>query len=194
VTDSLTSLSLLERARHRDQEAWQRLEYLYAPLIQHWCRGEGVVGPDAEDVRQEVFQAVALALGAFRRDRPGDTFRGWLRVITRRKLLDLRRRQQRQPDGEGGSGAHRRLLQVPGPADPDEDDSPAQVTALHHRALDLVRGQFEDRTWQAFWRCAVEGQAPGEIAQDMGTTPAAVRQAKSRVLRRLKEELDDLLG
>ena len=52
----------------------------------------------------------------------------------------------------------------------------------------------QDRTWQVFWRCVVEGQAPSEISHDLGITPAAVRQAKSRVLRRLKEELGELLN
>ncbi len=194
MLDSLTSLSLLERARQRDQEAWERLVYLYDPLIRHWCHCQGVRGLDAEDVRQEVFQAVALHLGTFRRDRPGDTFRGWLRIITRSKVLDLHRRRQLQPDAEGGSAARQLLLQHPDPASGDEDEPPAQVQSLHHRALELVRGEFEPRTWQAFWRCAVEGQSPADIARDMNLSPAAVRQAKSRVLRRLKEEFAEFLG
>src|SRR5262249_44104238 len=126
VTDSLTSLSLLQRVRDRDPESWTRLLHLYGPLILDWCRGCGVRGADAEDIRQEVFQSVAAHLGTFRRDRPGDTFRGWQRVIARRKILDLLRRRKTQPDAAGGSEARRRLLQVPDPADPDADDTPEQ--------------------------------------------------------------------
>lgn len=194
MADSATSLSLLERVRHRDPEAWKRLVFIYAPLIQHWCQRWGAHEADAEDVQQEVFQSVARKISAFRRDRPGDTFRGWLRVIAFRKFLDLRGRQQLQPKAEGGSDVQARLLQVPDPADADGDDTPEQVQNLHHRALELVRSQFESQTWRAFWRCAVEGDSPAEIAQDMAVTPAAVRKAKSRVLRRLKEEFGDLLG
>jgi RNA polymerase sigma-70 factor, ECF subfamily len=194
VQNSPTSLSLLKRAQGRNQDAWAHLLFLYTPLVDHWCRSWGIQGADADDLRQEVFQAVAAGLDSFRRDRPGDTFRGWLRVIARRKFLDHCRRQQGRPRAAGGTDAHRQMLQAPDPVLAEDDDPADQVTAVHHRALDLVRVQFEDRTWQAFWRCAVDGQSPGDVAREMNMTPAAVRQAKSRILRRLKEEFGDLLG
>lgn len=194
MENNSTSLSLLQRARHQNQDAWSRILFLYSPLVFHWCHSWGAHGADADDIKQEVFQSVATALANFRRDRPGDTFRGWLRVITRRKFLDHCRRKNRQPEARGGSEAHVRLLQVPAPDEPLVDDPPDKVKQLHHRALELVQSEFEDRTWQAFWKCAVAGQAPADVGRDMGMTPAAVRQAKSRVLRRLKEELGDLLG
>lgn len=194
MRDSSTSLSLLERVRHQNQDAWNRLVYLYTPLIDHWCHGWGIRATDADDIKQEVFQSVTTGLQSFRRDRPGDTFRGWLRVIAHRKVMDFCRRQQRQPSATGGSDAHRRLLQLPEPEDSDVRDPPQEVLQLHHRALELVRTQFENHTWQAFWRCAVEGQLPVDVARELGMTPAAVRKSKSRVLHRLKRELGDLLG
>ena len=60
-----------------------------------------------------------------------------------------------------------------------------------HRALELIRAEFEERTWQAFWRSAVEQQSTAEIAADLRLSPASVRQAKSRVLRRLRAILGD---
>lgn len=189
-----TSLSLLQRVRANDQEAWNRLLFLYTPLVHYWLNSWGVHGSDADDLRQEVFQAAAAYLRSFRRDRPGDTFRGWLRTITRRKFVDYCRRRQAEPKAAGGSEAQLRLLEVSDPAAVEGDDPPEQVHSLYHRGLELVRSQFEDRTWQLFWRCVVEGHSPSEISRELGITPAAVRQAKSRVLRRLKEELHDLLG
>ena len=56
----------------------------------------------------------------------------------------------------------------------------------------LIRGEFEERTWQAFYRVTVEGQAAKDVAEDLGVTPSAVRLAKSRVLRRLREEMEGL--
>jgi RNA polymerase sigma-70 factor (ECF subfamily) len=198
VNDGLTSVSLLDRVRRQDPEAWDRLLYVYGPLVEHWCRGWGLQGADAEDVRQEVFQAVSKSLATFRRDRPGDTFRGWLRVISRRKFLDLCRNRRNRPEAEGGSDAQMAMMQLPLPVESAEneatEDSPELVKGMHHRALELVRAEFEDRTWQAFWRSAVEGQAPADIARDMNISPAGVRKAKSRVLRRLKEEFGDVLG
>ena len=190
--DKSTSLTLLERVRDRDEQAWHNLLRLYAPLVDRWCGHSGVRGQDADDVRQEVFQAVAAGLDQFRRERAGDTFRGWLRVITRNKLIDHTRRRDRQPEARGGTDAHRRLQQVAEPELPE--DSQDDLSGLYHRALALVRAEFEERTWQAFWRAAVEGQSPDLIAADLGVTPAAVRKAKSRVLLRLRQEVGDLIA
>jgi RNA polymerase sigma-70 factor (ECF subfamily) len=190
LPDRPTSASLLERARAQDEEAWRRLLHLYTPLVTAWCARGGVRGQDADDVGQEVFQAVAAGLAAFHRDRPGDTFRGWLCGITRHKLLDHLRRRQRQPQAEGGTDAHLHLQQLPEPELSEEDEE--DLRALYHRALELVRGEFEVRTWEAFWRAAVAGHSPALIAADLGMTPAAVRKAKSRVLFRLRQEIGDL--
>jgi RNA polymerase sigma-70 factor, ECF subfamily len=189
-----TSMTLLERIRNRDEEAWQRLHRLYAPLVLHWCKHWNVRGEDAEDVQQEVFQAVATNLESFRRDRPGDTFRGWLRTITRTALALHFRRQARVPVASGGSAAFVRLQEVADPApELSEDDPSDEIRGLHRRALELVRGEFEDRTWQMFWLTAVEDRGPADVAARFGVTPVAVRKAKSRVLRRLREEIGDLL-
>jgi RNA polymerase sigma-70 factor (ECF subfamily) len=189
-----TSLTLLERLRCNDQDAWRRLADLYGPLVQSWCRRARVTGQDAEDVGQEVFQAVAAGLGHFRHGREGDSFRGWLRGITRHKLLKLFERRRGQPQAQGGTDAQRRILEAPEPDEPvPEKDDPEDETALHRRALELLRAEFEPRSWQAFWRTAVDGQVASDIAAELGMSSAAVRQAKSRILRRLREELGELL-
>jgi RNA polymerase sigma-70 factor (ECF subfamily) len=104
-----------------------------------------------------------------------------------------RRRTQGKPRGEGGSDAWRDLNEVADPlAGPDPEES-AQVGQVYRRALELVHGEFEERTWQAFWRCVVEGCSPAVLAVDLGVTPAAIRQSRSRVLRRLKQEVGDIL-
>jgi RNA polymerase sigma-70 factor (ECF subfamily) len=195
ANDESTSVTLLERVRSRDQDAWHRLLHLYTPLVVYWCQRGGVDARDAEDVCQDVFQAVTVGLEGFRREHAGQTFRGWLRGITRHKILDYFRRRQQQPEAEGGTDAQRRLAEVAQAETPppETDDPEEELTGLYHRALELVRGEFEARTWQAFWRVAVEGQAPAEIAADLGMTASAVRKAKSRVLLRLREEVGDLI-
>src|SRR6187402_2696491 len=98
----ITSLSLLERARTNDPDAWSRITNLYRPLVRFWCRQAHCPDADVEDVIQEVFSAVASGLGAFRHDRPGDSFRGWLRGIARNQVLVYFRRNQGRPRQEGG--------------------------------------------------------------------------------------------
>ena len=65
------------------------------------------------------------------------------------------------------------------------------LVGLLHRAMKAIRDEFEQRTWQAFWLTAAQGHAAPEAADRLGMTPAAVRKAKSRVLRRLRDELGD---
>jgi RNA polymerase sigma-70 factor (ECF subfamily) len=190
----VTPLSLLERLRANDGNAWQQLLRLYGPLVRYWCRRAGLRDEDAADVTQEVFAGVAAGFADFQRDRPGGSFRGWLRGITRIQLQAHFRRHQGRPQAEGGSDAWQKLQEVADPlAVPDADEQTA-ASQVYLRALEQVRVYFEPQTWQAFWRSAVDGRKPAELADELGMTPAAIRQAKSRVLRRLKQELGDLLG
>jgi RNA polymerase sigma-70 factor, ECF subfamily len=186
-----TSRGLLDRAREHDPRAWERLVALYAPLVLYWCRQWGLREDDAADVFQDVFQSVATHLASFRSE-PSGTFRGWLRTITRNKVNDALRRRRREPLGVGGSEAQAQLTQFPEPVAPDEDASAdVAVSALLRRGLELIRDEFEARTWQAFWLTAVEGRSPKDVAAELGMSGGAVRVAKSRVLHRLRAELGD---
>jgi RNA polymerase sigma-70 factor (ECF subfamily) len=192
--ESGTSLSLLHRIRNGDATGWHRVVELYSPLIYRWCRRWGVAGADADDVLQEVFQATSQGIGEFRRERAGDTFRGWLRAIARHKILSYWRDRNRQPEAAGGSEAWRRLEEAPEPDEATEDAADSeQMSTLFHRALGMLRGEFAERTWQAFWRATVDGQPAPAVAEELGMTANAVRMAKSRVLHRLREELGDLV-
>jgi RNA polymerase sigma-70 factor (ECF subfamily) len=200
----LTSLTLLERVKANDQQAWQRLVSLYSPLVYHWCARWHVSGADADDVVQNVFLGVAGGIEKFQRPRPDDpsiaggepatgTFRGWLGAITRNKLRDFYERCQRQPVAQGGSKVYRLLQEIPADTLSDDAADAAQVSDVYHRALELIRGDFQEPTWHAFWRTAVENQTPAEVGPALGMSKAAVRQAKARVLRRLKEVVGDLI-
>jgi RNA polymerase sigma-70 factor (ECF subfamily) len=192
---STTPRSLLERLKGHDEVAWDRLVNLYAPFVVQWCRKSDLSEHDIADVVQDVFQAVSLHITTFRKQKPEDTFRGWMRTITRNKIFDHYRKLGRQPGGVGGSEAHLWLSQVPDADIPDDDDprSDEVERSLFTRALDLIRGEFEERTWQAFWRTAIDERPPKDVGSELGMSPGAVRVAKSRVLRRLREELGDVI-
>lgn len=193
-TPTGTSSSLVNRVKADEAGAWDRLVTLYAPLVYHWCRRWQLKDEDLADIFQEVFKALVVHIAGFRKKREGDTFRGWLWTITRSKVLDHFRKKGKEPEGAGGTEAWMRLSQVPAPEAAAETD-PGEAEAMRRlflRGLDLIRGDFEERTWQAFWRTAVEGRTPREVAAELSTTPGAVRVAKSRVLQRLREELGDV--
>ena len=189
-----TSLTLLQRAQARQPAAWERLVDLYAPLVLHWCRRARLNEQDAADVFQEVFRSVAEHLAEFRRDRPGDSFRGWLRTIARNKALDHFRRQQRQPAASGGSDAQKLLLELPdlNTEEPDATEN-GLLTRQLHQALELIRPEVEEQTWRAFWLVQMDNREPREVAVVLNMTPAAVRKARYRILDRLRQELGDLL-
>lgn len=192
-SSTATSRSLLEQVKADDAAAWDRLVGLYAPLVYRWCRRAGLPEQEIADVFQEVFYAVAAHIAGFRRERAGDTFRGWLRTITRNKVRDHFRRRGREPDGAGGTEAQLRFARLPDtcPEEENSDVTPADRD-LFGRALDWIRGEFEEHTWRAFWLTAVEERTAGEVALELGMTSGAVRVAKSRVLRRLREELGEI--
>jgi RNA polymerase sigma-70 factor (ECF subfamily) len=187
-----TPPSLLERARRKDEGAWCRLVALYRPLVLYWCGRAGLSPSDAEDVAQEVLASVAGSLGSFHSDRPGSTFRGWLRVITRNAILAHARRNA-GPRAEGGEAAWERLQGVADPLAAADGDEAAEIDRLYRGAVGQVRGEFEERTWQAFWRTAIEGRSPASLVEELGMSVPAIRQARSRVLRRLKQEMGNPL-
>lgn len=189
---SSIATSLLVRLRERDSAAWERLAELFGPVVYLWCRQAGLRAEDAADVGQEVFQAVASHLDDFRRERPGDTFRGWVWTIAQNKIRDHWRRQQGRPEAAGGTDAQQRLAQWPEEETTSSDGLPRGESAIvARRALQLVRSEFQERTWQAFWRVAVDGRAPEEVARELGMSRNSVFIAKSRILQRLRKELGD---
>jgi RNA polymerase sigma-70 factor, ECF subfamily len=192
--NSETSSSLLHRARSRDPEAWRRLAELYGPVVYGWVRAAGIREHDAADIVQDVFQAVFTSLARFRQDKPTDRFRDWLWTITRRRAIDLVRKRANQPAGAGGEEAHALLQELPQrlpeQAAPDADGAHADLV---RRALELVRPEFADHTWQACMQTAVEGRRPADVGADLEMTIGAVYVARSRVLKRLRKELEGLV-
>jgi hypothetical protein len=105
--------------------------------------------------------------------------------ISRKKIFDHSIRQSVFPREQGRrlAGVHGAFLNQPDwNSDPDEEEQ-GLCSQLFRRALDLIRAEFETRIWDMFWRSAGAGVATGSIAPDLGVTSAAVRQARSRVLR-----------
>ena len=147
-SDSM-SRSLLVRLRAMDSDAWEQLISLYTPLVYFWCQKIGLSDQDIPDVVQEVFKSVATNIDGFRKDRPQDTFRGWLRTITRSKAIDHFRRSGRQPLAAGGSVAQQRMTEVAdllGDDSLDESVDQPAYQALFVRALEVIRADFKEQT------------------------------------------------
>jgi RNA polymerase sigma-70 factor (ECF subfamily) len=184
-----TSSRLIAGLRDCDGDAWRLMAALYAPLVHRWVVRTGLRQEDAADIVQEVFTVVFRRVASFRKEQPGDSFRGWLRGITQNIVRNHVRRVAGRPQAAGGSEAQRQLQQAP--ADLSSSGLDDGYGAVCRRALNLIQAEFEHTTWQAFWLVAVEGQSSSAVAEGLGITLNAVYLAKSRVARRLREVLGE---
>jgi len=188
-----TSTTLLAGVRAHDEAAWRRMVDLYGPLVYYWCRQGGASDEDAKDLVQQVFAKVFTGLDGFRKDRPGATFRGWLRTVTRNAMCDHARAPQNRVTATGGTEAWERMQSLRDPALAESELSQAEeLSDLVTRALELIRNEFPPRAMTAFQLTVMQGLSSAEAAQQLHATPEAVRKAKSRILRRLREELGDV--
>jgi len=147
---------------------------------------------DATDILQDVFASLIRSIHRFEHRQIG-SFRSWLWTITRNHVSSWFRDRADEAPAVGGTLAWQDLANVAESLsdDPDEFTDRSVLTALHQRGLEIVRSEFEDRTWQIFWRVTVDDVRTAEVAEEFGMTANSVRQAKSRVLRRLRQVLGE---
>lgn len=194
-----TQPSLLVRLRDpRDHEAWARFVDLYAPLVYGFLRRRRLQDADAADLTQDVLRQVAGAASSFAYDRAKGTFRSWLFTVVRNRLTDHLRRTAASAHGAGGSSNWRQLQEQLVAPDTTAADSAEWDAAwrrqLFQTAAQQVRADFSEPTWNAFWQTAVDGRVGQEVATEQGMSIAAVYLAKSRVMKRIKEQIQWLQG
>jgi RNA polymerase sigma-70 factor (ECF subfamily) len=181
-----TSPSLLMRLQKGEEaQAWPRFVKLYTPVLYGWVRSQGISCDDAADIVQEVFALLVEKLPTFQYN-PEKSFASWLRTVTVNKCRDHYRR-----------GKNRPVL-----TDPQVDlaipDNVGQFSVdeyrrrLARRALEIMQSEFQPATWKACWQAVVTNRPAADIAAELGISVNAVYVAKSRVLRRLREELDGI--
>ncbi len=184
-----TSANLLRRLRTSDAEsAWERFIELYTPLIFFWARKRGLNANDASDLVQDVLLTLVQRIGDFDPDGQG-RFRGWLRTITVNRAIDFHRRRNKRL--ENGAASTLSALAIESEIELWDDVDYRQQ--LVSRELELLRTEFQASTWDAAQGQLIDGKSAMEIAQSLGITLNAAYVAKSRVLARLREELDGLL-
>lgn len=183
---STTSVSLLERIRQPDAgPAWTRFVELYTPLLFQWARQLGLGPEDAADLVQDIFTILIRKLPEFSYN-PGQSFRAWLKTVTRNRWRDLCRRRAAVPQGDPLSD-----VEVPDPTTAFEEADYRQH--LVRRALELMQAEFQPVTWKAYWEYLIVGRPAAEVARELGITSNAVYLAKVRVVARLRQDLDGLL-
>lgn len=189
-----TRFSLIERIKNpQDMHAWGEFVDLYEPLIVETCLRKGLQHADATDIAQDVLTRVASNIDSFRYEQPKATFRGWLYRITRNLTVDFIRRHTQDPLQNAGSPTE--ILGIPEPA----IDESHEFHQSFQRRLFLVvarevEAEVQPQTWAAFWQVEVEQQDPSEVAKRLGMSRGGVYVAKSRVLARLRREVQRRLA
>jgi RNA polymerase sigma-70 factor (ECF subfamily) len=183
-----TSPSLLERLQKQpDSESWRLLYYLYRPLIRRWLSRIPNLRDEIDDLVQEVLAVLVRELPGFERRREG-SFRAWLRMITANRIRGYWRDKQRRPTA-GGQDVEHLLDSLKDPHSAlshqwDEEHDRHVV----QRLLTLVQADFSASTWLAFKRMQLDGVPAGRVARETGLSENGVLLAKSRVLKRLRDE------
>ncbi len=190
-----TRASLLVRIRDpHDEGAWAEFVEIYEPVLYRLARQRGFQDADARELTQEVFIAVASAIDRWKADPARARFRTWLFRVARNVSINLLARRRR-PQGTGRTDVQRLLDQQPAPCGEDSALFEQEYKReLFGRAATRVRGRFRDATWQAFWRTSVEGSDAGDVADALGISVGAVYIARSRVMARLRDEVQRLQG
>lgn len=195
VDDSpLTRASLLVQLRDgANHGAWREFMQLYGPVVYGFARKRGLQDADAADLMQDVMRSVATSIGRLDYDRNQGTFRGWLFTITRNKVFNFLSARRIRPQSAGDTSTNRILDNHP---DDTADGSETWETEYQRRvaalAMERVKGEFQEATWRAFWLTAVDGVAAAEAAKEVGISTGAIYVAKSRVLARLKAEVESM--
>jgi RNA polymerase sigma-70 factor (ECF subfamily) len=190
----LTRQTLIAKLRDpADAHAWREFLALYEPLVYRLARNKGLQDADARDVCQEVFRAVSRAIDRWEPDSGRGTFRGWLFTIARNLCVNALTRRDPFAAGAGDTRNLDLLAEIPA-ADPDAS---AEFDAEYRRRLfrwaaEQVKGEFAPNTWRAFWLTAVEQRPAAAVSGELGMTAGAVYIARSRVLARLRQRIEQL--
>lgn len=192
VDDSpLTRASLLVQLRDGNNHvAWREFVQLYGPVLYAFARKRGLQDADAADLMQDVMRSVSAAIGRLDYDRSRGSFRGWLFTITRNKIFNFLSARRVRPRASGDSTTNLLLDEHPETSHETDEWETEYQRRLASLAMDQIKGEFQESTWRAFWLTAVEGVAAPETAKQTGLSVGAVYVAKSRVLARLKEEVE----
>ena len=182
-----TSESLLIRLKSvNDFQAWSRFVELYTPLIFFWARKTGLQTQDASDLVQDVLALVFQKVPEFRYE-PTKSFRGWLRTVT----LNKHREHCRKKSLDIVNATQSALGNIPEAAESLWDLNYKQN--LITQAMELMKPEFRPETWAALREFVISGRPAAEIAKENGLSVWTLYSAKSRLISRLRDELDGLL-
>jgi RNA polymerase sigma-70 factor (ECF subfamily) len=188
IGQTTTHASLLARlAQGADRAAWAEFHDRYADLIRGFAGRQGVQPTERDDVLQEVLMALTQAMPGFAYDPAKGKFRSYLKTVT----LHVIYRKSFQKRGAASLENLETLTAAASADDAVESQWEAEWRQYHLRlAMKTVAIEFNRNDLAAFERFGVAGQPASEVGQALGMSADQVYQAKSRIVRRLGELID----
>ena len=189
-----TRVSLLDRLRNReDQESWTHFFETYWRLIYGFATQAGLSDHEAQEVVQETVISVAGTMPKFRYDPAVCSFKGWLRHLTQKRIVDQIRKRSRevlandlQPEESLDGSAPEAEL---GASEPELAASwqSEWEENLRAAALDRLQRQVKAEHFQIFVLHVVQEKSLREVYQLVGANAAKVYVIKHRLSRLLRE-------
>jgi len=194
-----TCSNLLDRLKNpEDQEAWQRCNDLYSPLLFSVALKAGLRMTEAEEVRQQTLIALVKKMQTFKYDRSAGSFRSFLLHTAYWRIKDqLRKRQpQLQPlrDNPIVTDRTATVERIPDPKGfrLEEIWDEEFRNNLFQAALARAKRQVSAKNFQIFHEYVVNKRPTEAVARLFNVKPAAVHLVKCRVSQILKAELKNL--
>lgn len=178
-----THLSLLGRLEdHEDGAAWFDFHRKYAELIIRVSRAHRMQAADCDDVLQEVLVELTRSTRNFRPER--GRFRSYLQTIVKRAIYRRFRQTAQQTAQSSLEGA----AETP----PVEDAIWEVEWRKHHirRAMETIETEFSETNRLAFMHMTASARTAQETADLLGISTDQAYQAKSRIIKRLAEIIE----
>ncbi|MBI1246819.1 sigma-70 family RNA polymerase sigma factor [bacterium] len=186
----LTRVSLLLRIRDpADIEAWGQFVQLYGPVLYGWYRNRGLQDADACDLTQEVLQGVSQGAARLDYDPARGTFRSWLFTIARRRLHDFFTKRGRLPGSVEDTSQFDSLA-----VQPNADEEAQWERSYQQQLFALAAEHVQTCVDRSTWQTAVAGLPAQKVAESLGMSIGNVYVAKSRVMTRLKQWIEQVQG
>lgn len=189
---SPTRESLLIRIRdQQDQQAWSEFVEIYAPLVYNFARKQGLQDADATDVTQDVLSCVNGVISQFEYDSTKGKFRNYVFTITRNEIRRCWKDSASQAK-TGNSALQELLKQSEGNSSEEDQWNDQHQRQVFQWACEKVKPEFKATTWQAFLLTSIEHKSAEKTARDVGISIGAVYIARSRVIKRIRELVQEL--
>jgi RNA polymerase sigma factor (sigma-70 family) len=172
-----------------DPQCWGAFVDRYAPKIYGWCREHRLQEADAQDVTQEVLTRLVQKLPTFRYDPYKGTFRGWLKTLTHHAWCDYLESRRRARTGEQNAEAVASLSTLEAREDLLQALAEAFDLEVLAEAEARVRLHVSPRDWKIFQELAVDDRPGAVVAGELGMTVSAVLMVRSRVQKKLRQEV-----